>query len=77
MRINARRHLRNKAMLSRLKTLQKRYLTFVAEGKKEEAAKALRTVHSALDKAAKARVLHKATAGRKKSRLTLKLAALK
>ena len=77
MRLSARRQSRNKALRSRLKTFQKQYLACVAQGKKEEAIKALRTVHSALDKAAKAGVLHKATANRKKSRLALELASLK
>jgi ribosomal protein S20 len=49
----------------------------VAEGKKPEAADALRAVTSALDKAAKSGVIHSATASRKKSRLSVRLNALK
>lgn len=55
------------------KTLEKRYLNLLSEGKTEEAAAALRDVTSALDKAAKKGALHWATADRKKSRLALKL----
>lgn len=77
MRKSARRHQRNKAVRSRLKTLQKRFLASVQQGKKDEAAAALRTVQSALDKAVKSGVIQKATASRKKSRLSLKLAGLK
>ncbi|MCX8109183.1 MAG: 30S ribosomal protein S20 [Verrucomicrobiae bacterium] len=77
MRKSARRYIHNKAVRSQLKTLQKKFLVLLNEGKKEEATAALRVVHSALDKAVKYGVLHKATANRKKSRLALKLAALK
>lgn len=56
------------------KTLEKRYLSLLQEGRKDEAATALRDVTSALDKAAKKGALHWATADRKKSRLALKLA---
>lgn len=76
MRSSARRQMRNKAVRSRLKTFQKRYLACIEQGKKDEAVQVLRLVHSALDKAAKAGVVHKATAARRKSRLALKLAAL-
>ncbi|HOK78391.1 MAG TPA: 30S ribosomal protein S20 [Verrucomicrobiota bacterium] len=47
------------------------------QGKKDEAAAALRTMQSALDKAVKSGVIQKATASRKKSRLSVKLASLK
>lgn len=72
-RSSARRQERNRAAKSKIKTLEKRYLTLVGEGKKEDADLALRDVTSALDKAAKTGAVHWATADRKKSRLSLKL----
>ncbi|MSU19926.1 MAG: 30S ribosomal protein S20 [Pedosphaera sp.] len=77
VRNSARKQTANHSVKSRLKTLEKNYLSLASAGKKEEAASALRTVTSAFDKAAKSGVVHKSTAGRKKSRLTLKLNALK
>jgi small subunit ribosomal protein S20 len=74
-RSSARRHSHNRAILSKLRTLEKRYLETVSSGKREEATAALRTVCSALDKAAKTGVVKKATADRKKSRLTLRMNA--
>ncbi|MBM3838097.1 MAG: 30S ribosomal protein S20 [Verrucomicrobia bacterium] len=77
MRNSARKHLRNQSVKSRLKTLERAYLAVVADGKKPEAATALRAVTSALDKAAKSGVIHSATASRKKSRLSIRLNTLK
>ncbi len=77
MRNSARRHLHNQSIKSRLKTLERTYETALATGKKDDAATALKTVHSALDKAAKTGTIHRATANRKKSRLALSLAKAK
>jgi small subunit ribosomal protein S20 len=77
MRNSARKHARNTASTSRLKSLQRGFVTLVKAGKKTEAATALKTVISALDKAVKTGVLHHATVSRKKSRLTLQLNAVK
>lgn len=77
MRNSARRQLRNKSVKSRLKTLEKSYQAALTAGKKEDAVKALRAVSSALDKAAKKGVIHKSTARRKTSRLSVRLNALK
>lgn len=77
MRSNARRHLHNQSLKSRLKTLEKKYLALVTAGQKEEAAAALRAVAAAFDKAAKSGVLHPNNASRKKSRLSVRLAAIK
>ncbi|HOB97490.1 MAG TPA: 30S ribosomal protein S20 [Verrucomicrobiota bacterium] len=76
-RSNERRHAHNRAVKSRLKTCEKNYLATIASGKKDEAAKALSMVNSALDKAAKTGVIHKATAERRTSRLSRRLNALK
>ena len=77
MRNSARKHLHNQSIKSRLKTLEKAYLSLLSPGKKAEATTALLTVHSALDKAAKSGVLHRSTVNRKKSRLTLRLNKVK
>ncbi len=74
MRGNARKQLRNHSIKSRLHTLEKSYVQLLGAGKKDDAAKALQTVSSAFDKAAKSGVVHRATADRKKSRLALRLA---
>jgi small subunit ribosomal protein S20 len=77
MRNSARKQAHNHSMKSRLHTLEKSYLQLLEAGKKEDAAKSLRTLSSAFDKAAKGGVVHRATANRKKSRLALRLAAAK
>jgi small subunit ribosomal protein S20 len=77
MRNSARKQARNHSAKSRLHTLEKGYLQLLAAGKKDEAAKALSSLSSAFDKAAKSGVVHRATANRKKSRLALRLAAAK
>lgn len=77
MRNSARRQSGNRSVISRLRTLENNYLSLVDAGKKDEAQQALRAVISAFDKAAKTRVVHKATANRKKSRLTLCLKKIK
>ena len=73
MRNSAAKNLRNRSTKSRLHTLEKSYLELVESGKKDEAAKALKTITSAFDKAAKGGVVHSATASRKKSRLAIRL----
>ena len=74
VRSSARKRERNRSTKSRLGTLEKKYASLVAAGKKDEATTALRDLTSALDKAAKRGVVHKGTASRKKSRLTQRLA---
>ena len=69
--------MRNRSAKSRLSTLEKNYLEVVTSGKKEDAGAALRSISSALDKAAKSGVIHRATADRKKSRLALRFAKIK
>lgn len=73
MRSSARKESRNHAVQSRLKKLEKQYNALLQAGKKDQAPAALRDLCSALDKAAKGGALKRATADRKKSRLTLRL----
>jgi len=77
MRNSARKNLRNRSAKSRLHTLEVSYLELLAAGKKDDAAKDLRGLSSAFDKAVKAGIVHRATADRKKSRLALRLAKAK
>lgn len=77
MRNSARKQLQNRSIKARLHTLEKSYLELLTSGKKDDAAKSLRTLSSAFDKAAKVGVVHKATASRKKSRLAIRLAKAK
>jgi small subunit ribosomal protein S20 len=77
MRNSARKQANNRRMKTRLHSLEKQYLALISAAKKAEAATALRAVTSAFDKAAKTGVLHKATADRKKSRLSVQLNKLK
>lgn len=77
MRNSARKQLRNRSVKSRLKSLEKHYTAALKSGKKDEARAALQQTISAFDKAVKAGAIHRATANRKKSRLTHRLATLK
>jgi small subunit ribosomal protein S20 len=77
MRSTERRRLRNRAVKTKLHRLEKAYLAAAAAGRKDEAGKVLKEVTSALDKAAKGGVVHRAAANRKKSRLALRLNKLK
>lgn len=76
MRSSARKRLLNKSVKTALHSIEKRFLSLVSEGKKDEAAALLPKVNSALDKAAKRDVIHANQASRRKSRLALKLATL-
>jgi small subunit ribosomal protein S20 len=75
MRNSARKHLQNQGVRSRLHTLRRSYADLLGAGKKDDAAKALRVLTSALDKAAKRGVIHRAKANRTKSRLSIRLNA--
>jgi small subunit ribosomal protein S20 len=69
MRSNVAKAERNRAVKSRVRTLEKKYRTLVAEGNQAEATQVLSSTVSALDKAVKKGVLHRSTVNRKKSRL--------
>jgi small subunit ribosomal protein S20 len=72
-RASVRRQARNKSVLSRLHTLERKFAGLCGEKKATEAAEALRVLSSALDKAAKVQVVHRNLASRKKSRLAAQL----
>ena len=75
MRGSVRKRLHNQSIKSRLRSLEKTYDGVLSQGKKEDAAAALRALSSALDKAAKTGVVNRVMASRKKSRLALRLNA--
>jgi small subunit ribosomal protein S20 len=68
-RQNERRHERNKAVRSSLKTDAKKVRVSVDEGDAEAARQRLLDASRALDKAASRGVVHKRAAARRKSRL--------
>ena len=60
----------NRAVKSRIGTLERKFKDLVKEGNKDEASSALKDVSSAYDKAAKKGVIHRNKADNKKSRLS-------
>jgi small subunit ribosomal protein S20 len=66
---NEKRHQRNMATKSALKTSTKKVQTAAAAGDADEAATLQREAARSLDKAASRGILHKKTVARKKSRL--------
>lgn len=71
-RVNKRKHDRNLKVKSRLKKAIKKLQELIAK-KDAESKTFISKVFSQLDKAAKKKIIHPATANRRKSRLTLKL----
>lgn len=64
---------KNKADKSELKTIIKKFESAVAGGSHEEADAAYKTAVKTVDQAVKKGILHKNTAARKKSSMTLKM----
>lgn len=75
-RQDVKRHERNKSMRSMLKTLAKKVEQAVAAKNSDAARTALVQAMKALDKAAAAGVIHRATASRKVSRLSSKVSKI-
>jgi small subunit ribosomal protein S20 len=71
------RNLRNTKTKDKFKSAVKEVKKLIAEGKKSEAAEAIKKAMSALDKAAKKNVIKKNTASRKKSRLAKAIGKMK
>ena len=69
VRSNVRKTEQNAATKSKVRNLVKNVRALAAEGKKEEAVKALNQTASALDKAVKRGTIHKGTASRRNSTL--------
>jgi len=75
-RASLRRQAHNKAVKSRLHTLERRFENALKVTNANEASSALSRLFSSLDKAAKTEVIHRNNADRKKSRLTKRLKTL-
>jgi len=69
MRQNIKRRARNFPVRSELKTLFKKVLEYIKNGKLEESKKLMPAVYSIIDVAVKKQIMHKNTADRKKSRI--------
>lgn len=74
---NRLRHLRNKAARSFLHTLKKKFLGACSTNKIEDAERLFRDLASSFQKAAKRGILHRNTARRNISRLSLRLSKLR
>jgi len=72
LRQDEKKHDRNKAAISEIRTITKKARTLISEKKREEADKILITLESKLDRAAKSDRIKKNTASRKISRLRSK-----
>lgn len=70
LRQNLRRMIRNIPKKQKIKNLLKEVKILVSQKKIEEAKKLLPQVYKSLDKAAKAKLIKKNTASRKKSRIS-------
>ena len=70
-RQNETRRERRQPFKTRLKTTIRTFTDLMKEGKKDEAAKMLPAVMKVIDTAAKKNLIHRNTANRKKSRLSL------
>jgi len=69
-RQNELRHLRNKSVKTRVKSIVKDVRSSIRETSAQDMTIKLNTAQSAIDKASKKGVIHKRTAARKISRLT-------
>ena len=76
IRRNANRATINGARVSRIRTFIKAVETALADGKKDEAAAALKMAQPEMARGVARGVMHKNTASRKFSRLTKRVAAL-
>ncbi len=69
LRQDKKKHERNKAVMSELRTLSKIARKLIEEAKKDDAAVALKKLESKLDRAAKTNAIKKNNASRRISRL--------
>ncbi len=73
MRQNVERRLRNRSAISRMRTAVKAFRKLVEEKKLDEARQNLPAVYAVIDRTARNGVIHRNTAARYKSRLTILL----
>lgn len=77
IRRSEKRRDRNSKKKSSIRTYAKNILKSVKAGKKEDAVKFYNEYASLLDKAAKDKIIHKKTADRSKSRISVRIASIK
>lgn len=77
IRIDKKRRAQNVQTLSELRTIQRKVKSLVTDKKKPEALTLSKELFSKLDKAVKKGMIHRNYASRQKSRVTLKINALK
>lgn len=77
IRRSEKRRDRNAKKKSSIRTFAKNILKSVKAGKKEDAVKFYNEYASLLDKAAKAKIIHKKAADRGKSRISVRIASIK
>ncbi|HBM79762.1 MAG: 30S ribosomal protein S20 [Clostridiales bacterium] len=73
IKITEKKTLRNRMVKSSVKTIVKKFDEYVAAGNMDEAKKLFPRVSHVIDRAAAKGVIHRNTAARKKSKLSLKL----
>ena len=73
LRQDKKKHLRNKAAISEIRTLSKRVTALINDNKLDEAVSTLKKLESKLDKTAKSKIIRKGNASRRKSRLKAQL----
>lgn len=76
LRQDKKKHERNKAVMSELRTLSKIARKLIEEAKKDDAAVALKKLESKLDRAAKTNAIKKNNASRRISRLRKQFATI-
>jgi len=76
IRVNERRRVRNRMVISRARTEVKSARANIGKGDLEAAREATKTALRTLDKAVSKGILHRNNAARRKSRLMKRLAAL-
>ena len=64
------RRIRRQPFKTQLKTMTRKFMDLIKDGKKEEALALLPKVFKAIDTSAKKNILHKNNANRRKSRLS-------
>ena len=77
IRIDKRRREHNVRVISELRTTARKVATLITAKNTDEAAKESRNLFSKLDKAVKKGILHKNSAARRKSRISLRINSLK
>ncbi len=76
MRVAAKRRLRNRAAISRMRSTSRRAQAALAGGAGEDTAEAVMSAISIIDRTAAKGIIHKNQAARRKSRLMKKLNSL-